>query len=146
MPKIDTCEPKRRRVAGCSSTLRSAAARSGPAKKKKAACRCGTEVAASSPSGLPQQGSRSSPAPCTARTARFTCTRSSRTFGKIRASFHSCCFYVQPTSGGKDPATSNLFSKEFYDGVLVFHPRKHLDGWWRSWKNGRWLQRRVGGG
>ena len=48
-------------MAGCSSTLRSAAARSGPAKKKKAACRCGTEVAASSPScwaaaaGLPVQ-------------------------------------------------------------------------------------------
>ena len=50
-------------MAGCSSTLRSAPPRSGPAKKKKAACRCGTEVAASSPSGLPQQGSRSSPAP-----------------------------------------------------------------------------------
>ena len=133
-------------MAGCSSTLRSAPARSGPAKKKKAACRFGTEVAASSPSGLPQQGSRSSPAPCTARTARFTCTRSSRTFGKIRASFHSCCFYVQPTSGGKDPATSNLFSKGFYDGVLAFLPKKDLDGWRRSWKKGRWLQRRVGGG
>ena len=37
-------------MAGCSSTLRSPAARSGPAKKKKKACRFGTEVAASSPS------------------------------------------------------------------------------------------------
>ena len=56
-------------MAGCSSTLRSPAARSGPAKKKKAACRCGTEVAASSPSCwaagcLPvQPGTRAQPAP-----------------------------------------------------------------------------------
>ena len=41
---------------------------------------------------------------CPVLRARFTCTPSSRTFGKIRASFRSC-FYVQPTSGGRDPAS-----------------------------------------
>ena len=62
----------------------------------------------------PARPSAAAAAPgCPVLRARFTCTLSSRTFGKIRASFHSC-FYVQPTSGRKDPASSTLFSIQLW--------------------------------
>ena len=103
-------------AAGCAPTD------DGPVRQRAGFSRVGPEVAASCrsvsslPSSLlpgPARPSAAAAAPgCPVLRARFTCTLSSRTFGKIRASFHSC-FYVQPTSGRRDPASCTLFSIRF---------------------------------
>ena len=146
----------KRRRPGCSSRLLRSDRSDGPVRQRAAASavsgprlqlRAGPSSArpCSVPPG-PARPSAAAAAPgCPVLRARFTCTLSSRTFGKIRASFHSC-FYVQPTSGRKDPASSTLFSTRFGSWGLAVGPRKDFRGCWRRWKRGRVVQRRVGGG
>ena len=137
----------KRRRPGCSSRLRSDRRRSGPAKSGLQPCRargCSFVPVRSVPG--PARPSAAAAAPgCPVLRARFTCTLSSRTFGKIRASFHSC-FYVQPTSGRKDPASSTLFSTRFGSWGLAVGPRIDFRVCWRQWCRERVVQRRVGGG
>ena len=140
---------KRRRPAGCSRL------RSGPVRQRAGFSRVGPEVAASCrsvsslPSSLlpgPARPSAAAAAPgCPVLRARFTCTLSSRTFGKIRASFHSC-FYVQPTSGRRDPASSTLFLIGFGRCGLAVGPLIDCREHWRQEKKESVLRRRVGGG
>ena len=94
----------------------------------------------------PARPSAAAAAPgCPVLRARFTCTLSSRTFGKIRASFHSC-FYVQPTSGRRDPASSTLLLIGFGRCGLAVGPLIDCREHWRQEKKESVLRRRVGGG
>ena len=134
-------EEARPAAAGCARTVRSGKER--PLQPCRARG-CSFVPVRSVPG--PARPSAAAAAPgCPVLRARFTCTLSSRTFGKIRASFHSC-FYVQPTSGRKDPASSTLFSTRFGSWGLAVGPRIDFRVCWRQWCRERVVQRRVGGG